>query len=245
MSIITQLLAQLQSHNLPPPSPAWLETLLTTREPSLPLLSLFMTAKARLLASDLTSPGLLDAAKAASICFDDAILTPTLQETRLSNDVFIQLIDIENLSRSRWDQVEELEAIERGEQKRGREVVRLPAEGDEAGVSQRPMNRQTAGPAPVLSASARNTTHRLLLQDCKGRIAHAVELVRIPEISPDGLHIGAKLLLKRGTLVARGVILLEPQNLQILGGKVEAWQKAWLDGRLSWLREAARAADDS
>jgi RecQ-mediated genome instability protein 1 len=38
-------------------------------------------------------------------------------------------------------------------------------------------------------------------------------------------------------VIARGMVLLEPDKCIMLGGKIEAWQKAWVDGRLTRLKE--------
>lgn len=237
MSLAAQLRNQLQAHGLPPPSQTWLQTLISSRSPPPPLPSLVMTARTRLLASDLTIPGLLDPTKIPTVCFPTAITSPTVEETCLASDVYVQVVDIENLSRSRWEQIEELEAIERGEQTRGREVIRLPvnnAGGDEP-AGTRP---------PEATASANNATHRLLLQDCKGQKVYGLELVRMPEIAVGTLNIGAKILLKKGTVVARGSILLNPTNVQFLGGKIDMWQKPWLDGRLARWKEAVAAGGE-
>ncbi|KAJ4387963.1 hypothetical protein N0V93_008566 [Gnomoniopsis smithogilvyi] len=204
-----------------------------------------MTAKTRLLASDLTTPSLLDSTKISAFCFPVGITTPTVKEIRLAADCFVQVIDIENLSRSRWEQIDELEAIERGEQTRGREVIRLPVggEGDEDGeerASARP-SEATARPQAQPVGSAKTATHRLVLQDSKGQKVYGLELVRLPEIAMGTLSIGAKILLKKGTVVARGNVLLHPKNVQCLGGKIEAWHKAWLEGRLARLKEVIAA----
>ncbi|ROV90792.1 hypothetical protein VMCG_09381 [Cytospora schulzeri] len=265
MSLATQIRTQLQTLNLPPPSQPWLQTLISARNPPPPLPSLVMTAKTRLLASDLTTPGLLDPAATSTLCFPPNTNTNingtngtngtngstttnvSIREARLARDVYVQVLDVENLSRSRWDQVEELEAVERGERTRGREVIRLPVngggDGDEqdgsAGAQQTP-----AQPEPPQSGAGaggtgpnKNATHRLVLQDCKGQKVFAVELTRIPRIAIGTLNIGEKILLRKGTVVARGTVLLEPGTCHFLGGKVEAWQKAWLEGRLARLRE--------
>lgn len=200
-----------------------------------------MTAKTRLLASDLTSPELLETGKIPTICFPDSITALSTRELRLRNNVYVQLVDIEVLSKSRWEQVEELEAIERGEQTRGREVVRLPvinADGDD------PVGTMGTTTLPETSGPGRNATHRLVLQDCKGQKVYGLELVRMPEFIIGSPSIGAKILLRKGAVVARGTILLDSNNCQILGGKIEAWQKAWLDGRLARLREAAGAGGE-
>lgn len=200
-----------------------------------------MTAKTRLLASDLTSPGLLDTSKIPIICFPEGITAISTKETRLRNDVYAQLVDIEILSKSRWEQAEELEAIERGEQTRGREVVRLPVNGVEADD---PAGTAGTTTLPEASGPGRNATHRLVLQDCKGQKVYGLELVRMPELTIGSLNIGAKILLRKGTIVARGTILLDSESCQVLGGKIEAWQKAWLDSRLARLKETAGAGGE-
>lgn len=226
--LAAQLRAQLHTHQLPPPSQTWLQGLVSSRYPPPPVPSLVMTAKTRLLASDLTTAGLLDATENPAICFPTDITAPMVKETRLATDVYVQVVDLENLSRSRWEQVEELEAIEKGEQALGREVIRLPAggvDGDE--------------PAGSAAGAPRNATHRLVLQDCKGQKVYGLELVRMPEIAIGLLNIGSKVLLRKGTVVARGTVLLEPKSCHFLGGRIEAWHRAWVDGRLARLRRVA------
>lgn len=233
MSLSTQIHAQLQSLNLPQPSQPWLQALISARDPPPPLASLVMTAKTRLLASDLTTPGLLDPESVPSISLPSGISNPATKETRLSHHVYVQVADIEDLAKSRWEQVEELEAIERGEQTRGREIIRLPANAAEAedvqnGTADGPDARAAgarreataSGPTSAVSSKA---THRLVLQDCKGQAVYGLELARIPRIAIGTLNIGEKILLKKGAVVARGAVLLEPASCHILGGKVDAW----------------------
>ncbi|KAF6806864.1 RecQ mediated genome instability protein Rmi1 [Colletotrichum musicola] len=235
MDLTAQIRAALQSQSFPTPSSAWTATL-TSCVPTPPLPSLVATAKARLLASDLTTPGLLDASATASF-------PPTSGETleaRLDRDVHCQVLDVENLSLSRWEQVEELEAVARGEQTTGRRVVRLAAEEAEYdkvddGDAPRPQRQQLQ--------QKRNATHRLVLQDFKGNKLYAVELRRIEKIGVGSTNIGEKVLLKGGTVIARGTVLLEPERCVVLGGKVEAWQKAWVEGRMARLQEAVGAGE--
>lgn len=99
-----------------------------------------------------------------------------------------------------------------------------------------------------------NGPHKLTLVDAAGTKCFAFELVRVPRIaisfnppnapgqniptsSEESLPIGAKLLFKPGTLVRRGVIMLEPTKTVVLGGKVEAWDRAWREGRKKKLME--------
>jgi RecQ-mediated genome instability protein 1 len=177
-----------------------------------------------------------------------------VQETRLAKDVYVQVLDIENLSKSRWDQIEELEAIERGEQTRGRQIIRLPNRTDDSeeggvdigiGESQEPPVQGSTSGTNTANARAggvarvtRGATHKLVLQDFKGQQVFALELKPTDKIGLGTTSIGEKMLLKSGTVVARGIVLLEPGTCVILGGKVEAWQKSWTEGRLKRLREA-------
>lgn len=226
MSLSAQINAQLQSLNLPPPSQPWLQALISARDPPPPLPSLVMTAKTRLLASDLTTPGLLDPDSVPTICLPNGITNPAVKETRLSRHVYVQVVDIEDLAKSRWEQVEELEAIERSEQTRGREIIRLPTNGADAEEAQNGTGDGPRGgatqPGPATAAPSK-ATHRLVLQDCKGQTVYGIELTRIPRIAIGTLNIGEKIMLKKGTVVARGAVLLEPATCHILGGKIDAW----------------------
>lgn len=149
----------------------------------------------------------------------------------------MQVVDVENLSLSVWEQVEELEAVERGERTRGREVVRVTAEDDdenEGSQTQTGTQRRAAATA----TAGRNTTHRLVLQDRNGKRVFALEMRRMDRIGIGKTCMGEKVLLKAGTVVARGTVLLTPETCVFLGGKIEAWQKSWMEGRLTRLKES-------
>ncbi|KAJ0322235.1 hypothetical protein COL5a_008844 [Colletotrichum fioriniae] len=244
MDYTTKIRSTLQTQSFPIPSLPW-TTSLTSRVPTPPLPSLIATAKARLLASDLTTPGLLDPSATASL----PTANPELSESILQREVPCQVLDVENLSLSRWEQVEELEAVARGEQTTGRRVVRLAAAADEpeydnidegsgggGGVGSR-----VTQPQQQQQQQRRNATHRLVLQDFKGTKIYALELRRVDKIGIGSTTIGEKIVLKKGTVVARGTVLLEPDKCVMLGGKVDAWQKAWIEGRMARLKEAVEA----
>ncbi|KAF4989404.1 hypothetical protein FGRMN_9129 [Fusarium graminum] len=243
MDLSNQLRASILAHNLPPPATAFLNSLITARSPPPPLPSLLATAKARILAADLTSSAIINASAIQGLPSDAD--SAESRERRLPRPVHVQVLDVENLALSRWEQVEEMEAVARGETTRGREVVRVTAEDDDDNVvegqtqtqTQRTTGgRNTAGPKPA----GKNATHRLVLQDCKGTKLYALELHRLDTIGIGKTQIGEKILLKAGTVLARGMILLEPDKCIILGGKIEAWQKMWADGRLAKLKEEIR-----
>ncbi|KAI0007886.1 hypothetical protein F4779DRAFT_485741 [Xylariaceae sp. FL0662B] len=245
MDLTVQIRTGLQNQGYPAPSLAWIQSAMPNRNPLPPLPALIATVKTRLLAADLTNPALLESPAPS---FPPNLSNPEVREIRLDRDVPVQVLDIDNLTKSKWEQVEELEAIARGEQTRGREIIRLPTGNEEDdGVSESSATQSAAGErsgatgrggTTAGNAASKTSTHRLVLQDCKGQRLYGLELKRIERIGIGTLNIGEKIMVRKGAVVARGVILLEPATCTILGGKVEAWQKAWLDGHLARLQEA-------
>lgn len=82
---------------------------------------------------------------------------------------------------------------------------------------------------PNISAIG-NGPHRLVLQDAAGMNVVGIELKQVDGISIGKLPIGAKIVLKNAT-VARGMVLLTPECVTLLGGKVEVADKTWREGR--------------
>ncbi|EGR48912.1 uncharacterized protein TRIREDRAFT_32543, partial [Trichoderma reesei QM6a] len=206
-----------------------------------PIQSLVATAKARLLASDLTSTSLVDSSSIAT--FPPDIDSANVAETKLTQNIHVQVLDVENLSASRWEQVEELEAIERGERTRGRQVIRVTAEEEEdesneadgSSTTTQASSSTTRGGGSGTSSGGANAVHRLVLQDRRGKRVYAVELKRINGIAVGKTLIGEKMMLRAGAVVARGTVLLAPETCVLLGGKVDAWHEAWAEGRLARL----------
>ncbi|GAW26615.1 putative mediated genome instability protein rmi1 [Rosellinia necatrix] len=253
MDLPEQIRSGFQSQGLPLPSVAWIQTAMPNRSPLPPLPALIATVKTRFLAADLTNPALFDSPSPA---FPPNSGSPEVKEVKLVYDVPVQVLDIENLSKSKWEQAEELEAIARGEQSKGRQIIRLPTgdEADEFSVDGQPAQSTASavdrpglrGNAAAPSGAAANVaskaaTHRLLLQDCRGQQRYGLELKRIDKIGIGTLNIGEKIILKKGAILARGTVLLDPTTCTIIGGKVEMWQKDWVEGRLARLREALGA----
>ncbi|KAI9670315.1 MAG: hypothetical protein M1831_006529 [Alyxoria varia] len=225
-SIAAQLQNQLSNRHLPPKS-TWLNDFLAGQKPTIPIPSLEATATYRLLASDITKS--LQPPSATSV-FPDDILNAQLKERPLAGPITVQVLDVEDVGRSRWSQIEALEAAERGETTKGREIVRVvPGEdgiSDPTGVTQG-ASISSSGP------------HKVLMQDANGRKGYGFEMSSVKEIST-GMSIGMKMVL-RGAVVARGVVLLTPGCVTMLGGKIESLQKAWKEGR----KAALKAAIDS
>ncbi|KAM0456807.1 hypothetical protein ACHAPV_007098 [Trichoderma viride] len=246
MDLIPQLRTAILAQSLPPPSQSFLTTLTTARLPPPPIPSLLATAKARLLASDLTNTSNTSIIDPSAPIFPANIDAATVKETKLAQNTHVQVIDIENLSSSRWEQVEELEAIERGERTRGRQVIRVvaPEDGDNEADASASTAQQTQASRPAAAATTTggaNAVHRLVLQDRQGKRVFAVELRRINGIGIGKTHIGEKILLKAGAVVARGTVLLTPETCTLLGGKIEAWHETWVEGRLARLKQSVGA----
>ncbi|KAK8150257.1 hypothetical protein G3M48_003323 [Beauveria asiatica] len=262
MDLVSQLRTSLAAQSLPPASTSFLTTLISARTPPPPTASLLATAKARLLACDLTegngattttttttTTSILDADAVAAFPVD--VGSARVEKRTLPRDVHVQVLDVENLSLSRWEQVEELEAVERGERRQGREVIRVTADEEGQGgeeehgsssSSSRAAGTQGSGPSGAQQATAaRNAVHRLVLQDCKGQTVYAVEMKRMDSIGIGKTGIGEKMLLRAGSVVARGSVLLTPDKTVFLGGKVESWHDAWATGRLARLKAAVGA----
>jgi RecQ-mediated genome instability protein 1 len=224
--LATSISTHLTSKALPP-TQTWLTTFLPTIKPTTPLPALQKTALFRILASDLatsiqTSP---------STTFSPATISDaSIKSQRLPGPIAVQVLDIEDIGRSRWSQVEALEAQERGETTKGREVVRvLPAEDGEGGAA--------GAAAGAAGGSGSSGPHKLLLQDAKGTKVYGLEMRDVQGVNVS-MSIGAKLVL-RDFEVARGVILLEPRCVEVLGGKVDAWDRKWREERKKVLKEKA------
>ncbi|KAI9842759.1 MAG: hypothetical protein M1837_006942 [Sclerophora amabilis] len=204
---------------------AWLNSFLSSQQRTAPLPALKQTALFRLLQSDITT----SIQQSPNSVFPLDISNGQVQERRVAGPIPVQILSIEDIAHSRWSQVEALEAEERGEKTKGREIIRVvPGEEEEDNTSTHPAS---TGP------------HKLILQDARGTSVYAVELFNIHGIDMN-TSIGVKLILK-DVLVARGVLLLEPKNVTFLGGKIEELQKKWKDGRKEALKTAARESSSS
>jgi len=200
-------------------TPAWIESFVSSSRQGTPLPALQKTALFRILASDLTSS--IKASPTNTL--PPNALNATVKELRVPDSIPLQVLNIEDIGRSAWSQVEAIEAQERGETTKGREVIRVVPDEEADPVRD--------GTAPVTKS---NGPHKLLLQDAKGTKIYGFEVTDVDGIDLN-LGIGAKLILKNMT-IARGVILLDPTSTQLLGGKVDVWDKAWRTGRKESLK---------
>ncbi|KAK4556287.1 hypothetical protein LTR86_006431 [Recurvomyces mirabilis] len=206
-----------------PPTQTWLQTFIPTIKLNSPIVALQKTALFRILATDITTS--LDMTSVQTL--PDNVTNPAVKEQTLRGPITVQVLDVEDIGRSRWSQVEAIEAQERGETTKGREVIRVVPEE----------NANSAEPAATSSGP-----HKLLLQDASGTNVYAVELTPVNGIGVQ-MSIGTKLVL-RDVTVARGMCLLETKAVEVPGGKVEAWEKKWREERKARLKQMAGLEGD-
>ena len=221
-SLATQISNHLAAKSLHA-NPAWLNSFLSSQRPTTPLPALKQTALFRLLASDITK----SLQRLPTSTFPADILNAEIKERKLSNAIPVQVIDVEDVGRSRWSQIEAIESEERGETTKGRETIRVVP--GEQGLSD--PSEGSSGP------------HKLLVQDAAGVRMYCFELNTVEGVGL-AMGIGSKLLLRNVT-VARAVVLLAPESVTVLGGKIDAWQKAWKDGRKEALSAIVHAAREN
>ncbi len=221
--LAAQVGAQLASTKNLHPTQQWLAAFMNTQKFTTPIPALTQTASFRLLSSDITTSLSADTPQ----CLPLDINNVETKERRLQGPVVLQLLGIEDMSKSRWEQIEAIEALERGEGTKGREIIRVTntEDADDSGAN---VNK---GGGP----------HKLSLQDARGTRIFGIELQEVRGVGL-GMSIGCKVVLKNA-VVARGVILMDPANTTILGGKIDAWHKAWKENRKAELKAAIEASE--
>ncbi len=144
---------------------------------------------------------------------------PSNKEMVIRGPALLQVLEVEDIGKSRWGHIEAIEAMERCEKTKGKEIIRdIPSEDGEnaeggGGGGSVPQNNRKGGP------------HKLLLEDWKGRRIYGMELSEVPKIEVN-MAIGCKIVV-RNLVVARGMALLEPGNTEVLGGEVKELNETW------------------
>ncbi|KAK5942511.1 hypothetical protein PMZ80_005076 [Knufia obscura] len=262
LQLASQLKSELFSRYSLVPSEQWLnEFLSNSRNPSHPLPALTSTAHFRLLSTDFTTTLSTRQGKVLPAKVSDV----HTKELILQIDIPVQVLDIQDTSTSKWSQIEAIERVERGEEIRGREVIRnvpgINDDDDADGGDQGQVTGSSSRPSATSSTNASGNSkkgstgpHKVLLQDAAGTKAWAFETSRIERITivnsnppvpgatatqtvVEGMQIGCKFVLRRGTKVRRGLIMMTPANTTVMGGKVEAWDKKWREGRKARLHQ--------
>lgn len=227
-TVKSQIASQLQSTKSLSISSSWLDSFVASSSGSLqrnvPISALTQTALFRVLASDFRDT--LSSTDPSCLLPVD-IFNVSVKERRLTGPIPLQVLDIEDIGTSLWSQVEAIERVERGEAVRGREIVRTVTVGDDSEA--RENNNGANGPNTGVGENS-NGPHRVILQDAAGTRAVAIELRRIHGLAIGKLQIGTKLILRDAT-VARGMALLTPECVTLLGGKIESLDQEWKRSR--------------
>lgn len=198
--------------------------------PSPPLPSLTQTALFRLLASDFTTS--LSKTNPNSL-FPTDINDINKKERKLSGDIPVQLLSVEDIGSSKWTQIEAIERVERGEEVRGREIVRV-VDVDSSDA------RGGISPTNTAMTALNSGPHKYVLQDANGTKVVAFDQERIGTMTLENkaCAVGMKLLLKKGCVVRRGLLMMRVADVKLLGGKIEAWDEAWKNGTKKRLMDA-------
>jgi RecQ-mediated genome instability protein 1 len=109
------------------PTPQWLQSLLPTINPNVPIAATQKTALFRLLNTDITTTLQIS----TTTCFPADITNAAVQETKVRGPIPVQVLDIQDVGRSNWSQVEGIEMEERGELRKGSEIVRVTGEEED------------------------------------------------------------------------------------------------------------------
>lgn len=239
-NVKSQIAAQLQSTKSLSVSSSWLDSFVASSSASLqrnvPISALTQTALFRVLASDFRDT--LAPIDSRSLLPVD-VFNVNVKERRLAGPIPLQVLDIEDIGTSLWSQVEAIERVERGEAVRGREIVRTITVGDDSEARE---SNNGANGANTGAGDNNNGPHRVILQDAAGTRAVAMELRRVQGLAIGKLQIGAKLILRDAT-VARGMVLLTPECVTLLGGKIESLDQEWKKTRKT--RLLARIAEEN
>ncbi|CUS07465.1 unnamed protein product [Tuber aestivum] len=210
--------------------PTYLQTLLTSlasqrQIPTGP--ALFGWLKFRILSSDITD----SLQPYANLCFPVNITDGDVQSTPLPGPVAVQVVGIEDMGTSKFNQIDRIEMGERGEFMKGKEVIRVvPEEEGDEGVSGGALGRPRV-------ATAKTGPHKLLVEDAGGRGVYGIELHDIQGVHVD-MPMGTKQMVLKNVTVCRGVLLLAPANTLVLGGKVETLNQQYLANRKQVLKAA-------
>ena len=134
--------------------------------------------------------------------------------------------------------MQDLEAERKGERTKGREIIRVVAEDPTQATQASNLN-------PRADEGRKLGPFKLTLQDRNGQTIYGFELKKVEKIGyPPMLGIGAKIMLKKGCKVARGMVLLQPESVVVLGGRIDRLERGWREGREERLREAVKRARD-
>lgn len=217
----------------PKPSQQWLQSLVSVRVVP-PLPALIATAKIKLSKWDLLTPGLFSADSPPPSYLPPNVAQPDKKELVIRGPIVLQVLEVYDIGKSKWEQIEAIESIERGEKTKGREIIRaIPSEDAE--------NGEDAFAASVAQNKGNNGPHKLLLQDYKGTQMYGTEVSPVAKVGIT-MSIGTKVVV-RNLAVARGVAMLDGNNTTVLGGEIKELNEKWAKERKKKLQDGMPKKD--
>jgi len=222
-NLAAQISAQIVTTKSILPSQSWLLSFLSSQRPNnIPFQSLCQTALFRLLASEIT----VSIQSTPDSTFPQNVHDIEITLRRLKGPIPCQVVDVEDISRSKQTQLEVIESAERGEKMKGKEVIRIvPGEDGFDGAAEAGDSEESKSFGP----------HKLLLEDANGIRAFGFETSPVEGINMN-MKIGAKLVLKEVKL-SRGMFMLDGASTTVVGGKVDELHTKWREVRKQALKD--------
>lgn len=140
-------------------------------------------------------------------------------------------MDVEDIGHSKLAQLNAIEEAEKGEKKKGLEIIKIIPGMDE-----------DLDPDNLGLAVGAGGPHKLMLEDANGVRVFGFEYGTIEGVGI-GMNIGCKMAV-RDVIVRRGVLMLDSKNTTILGGKVDEIHKKWREERKDQLKSWLKACKE-
>lgn len=210
----------------PTPNTQWLQSLIAARVVP-PLPALVATAKVKLSKLDLLTPGLFDPSSPSQCSLPPNISDTETKERIIKGPLILQILEVYDIGKSKWEQIEAIEAMERGERTKGREIIRdipNPDDDNSDAFASPVQNQKSSGP------------HKLLMQDWKGQLMFGLDVGSVPKMGIT-MAIGCKVVV-RNLVVARGIAMLDGNNTTVLGGEIKELNEKWVKERKKMLQDA-------
>ncbi|KAI9643687.1 hypothetical protein NHQ30_008309 [Ciborinia camelliae] len=216
----------------PLPTPHFLRPILaaSTQQPRPPpLAALIATTKHRILSTSLTTPSFLS--RDQTPILPPNLRNPLVPESRLDRDIPVQVLDIQDIGRSKSELLLELLREKVGERISGREVIRVV---DEIAAPHLDLGSSASTQhAHVSAPPGSRGPFKLLLQDRAGAsidafTPHPMQMQKIG--FPPVMYVGCKIILRRGTRVCRVWSGWRRTRVSCWGGRVESLERGWREG---------------
>ncbi|GAO48209.1 hypothetical protein SAICODRAFT_83385 [Saitoella complicata NRRL Y-17804] len=148
--------------------------------------------------------------------------TSEQHETTLPGPFVVQVAHVREIGESTISQLEKLESYASGETTRGRSIIRniIEDDGVHGGATQTQGTNATQA-TDVVGRPVGKHTCKVTFEDGAGRRVYGIEAKAVDSFYV-GMNLGCKVIL-RNIHMLRGVILLKPANVTMLGGKIDSW----------------------